>query len=201
MESLKRHNRLFWLFLGVWAFLFVAFSHFVLQKYLFLQPCEQCVYIRYALVVLGFGCMIIAICPKSIVGFFGTLICAYALIKGIIAALTLNGIQKALQSETFIFGLKGCSLSPKFDFNLPLDVWIPTLFAPSGFCGRDIPILEGITNVQLSPLQEKFIALYYEGWYLIPALKFGTMAECALCIFVFYIVGITILFLVNFLKK
>lgn len=183
----------FWFFLGILAFLFVAFSHFVLQRYLMLQPCEQCVYIRYAFVVLGFGCLLGMFAWFRYIGIG---ICIYALIKGILAALLLSKIQKAMQSETFIFGLKGCSLKPKFDFNLPLDVWIPSLFAPSGFCGIDTPMLNGIQT--LSPLQEKLIALYANGWYLIPSLKFGTMAECALFIFVIYGVGIGILVLVNF---
>ncbi|EEO25999.1 disulfide bond formation protein B [Helicobacter winghamensis] len=183
----------FWFFLGILAFLFVAFSHFVLQKYLMLQPCEQCVYIRYAFVVLGFGCLLAMFC---VLRYVGIAFCVYGLINGILAAFRLIGIQNALESETFIFGLKGCSLNPKFDFNLPLDTWLPSLFAPSGFCGVDFPVLNGIQN--LSPLQEWWISLYANGWYLIPSLKFGTMAECALFIFVIYGVGIGILVLVNF---
>ncbi|MCI5968594.1 disulfide bond formation protein B [Helicobacter sp.] len=192
-------KRCVWIAFAVFAFLIVAFSHFVLQEYLFLQPCEQCVYIRYAFIVLGLGCCVIALSPRSIFGLFGIFICAYALARGVLAAFMLKGIQNALQSETFVFGLKGCSLNPKFDFNLPLDVWIPTLFAPSGFCGMDLPMLNRIQ--MLSPMQEWFVALYADGWYLIPTLKFGTMAECALFIFVVYGVGIGILFLTNFYKK
>ncbi|WP_299546924.1 disulfide bond formation protein B [uncultured Helicobacter sp.] len=183
-----------WFFLGVMAFLFVVFSHFVLQNYLMLQPCEQCVYIRYAFIILGFGCLIARF---FVLRYVGIGICVYALIRGSSAAFSLIEIQKALKSETFIFGLNGCSLNPKFDFNLPLDVWMPKLFAPSGFCGIDTPMLNGIQT--LLPLQEKLIALYAEGWYLIPMLKFGTMAECALFIFITYGVGIGILILVNFI--
>lgn len=200
MQSLKNLSEGYgsWLLLGLCAFLFVVFSHFVLQEYLMLPPCEQCVYIRYAFIVLGIGCWVMAIYPLGMLRYVGILICVYALIKGISAALVLDEIQQALQSETFVFGLKGCSLSPTFDFNLPLDSWIPQLFAPLGFCGYDVPI---VGEAPLSPLQEWLITLYSEGWYLIPTLKFGTMAQCAIGIFIFYVVVIAILFLVNFLKK
>ncbi|TLD80617.1 disulfide bond formation protein B [Helicobacter sp. MIT 11-5569] len=200
MQCLKNlsKKREVWFLFGVAAFFFVAFSHFILQKYLLLQPCEQCVYIRYAFVVLGIGCMLVAVNPKSLFGLFGILICIYALIKGIVAALMLDKIQKALQSETMVFGLKGCSLYPKFDFNLPLDIWIPQLFAPYGFCGIETPMINGIT---LSPLQEKLVAFYSEGWYLIPVLKFGTMAQCAFGIFILYAILITLLFIDNFYQR
>ena len=131
-------------------------------------------------------------------GCFGVAICAYGITKGILSALILVKIQKALQSETFVFGLKGCSLSPSFDFNLPLDIWFPSLFAPKGFCGIDVPMLH--ETIKLSFLQEQLIDFYSDGWYLVPALKFGSMAECSLFIFVCYSVGIIILFFAIFLQ-
>lgn len=205
LENISKSS-LVWFLLGGFAFLFVAISHFILQEYLKFPPCEQCVYVRYAFIVLGIGCWLLAWNPKGVFGALGILICAYGIFRGIVAALTLQKIQKALESETVVFGLKGCSLSPKFDFSLPWDVWIPTLFAPRGFCGLDIPMLHGVTD--LSALQERLVAFYMDGWYLIPMWKFGTMAECAFAILLVYCAGIALVvwvrlypLVIKFLKR
>ena len=184
LESLKAlsNKRRIWVILGILAIGIVLFSHFVIQEFLLIPPCEQCVYIRYAFVVLVLGCVIIALKPRNwVFKGVGAIVILYALVRGITAAFTLNTIHTALKTGN-VFGLKGCSLEPKFDFNLPLDTWIPQLFRPLGFCGYDMPY----ANMELSPFQEWFIAFYANGWYVIPSLEFGSMAQCALVIFVLY---------------
>ncbi len=187
------NTRVFWIILGIVAIGIVLFSHFVIQEFLLIPPCEQCVYIRYAFVVLMLGCFIVALEPRSwIFKSIGVIVILYALVRGIVAARTLNTIHIALK-EGIVFGLKGCSLEPQFDFNLPLDTWIPQLFRPLGFCGYDMPYV----NMELSPFREWFIALYAEGWYVIPSLELGSMAQCALIIFVLYGLVLSVLMVAN----
>lgn len=184
LKSLKTlgNMRVFWIILGIVAIGIVLFSHFVIQEFLLIPPCEQCVYIRYAFVVLALGCFMVTLEPRSwIFKGIGVIVILYALVRGIVAARTLNTIHIALK-EGIGFGLKGCALEPQFDFNLPLDTWIPQLFRPLGFCGYDMPYV----TIELSAFREWFIALYAEGWYVIPSLEFGSMAQCALVIFVLY---------------
>lgn len=195
LKSLKTlgNTRVFWIILGIVAIGIVLFSHFVIQEFLLIPPCEQCVYIRYAFVVLMLGCFIVALEPRSwIFKSIGVIVILYALVRGIVAARTLNTIHIALK-EGIVFGLKGCSLEPQFDFNLPLDTWIPQLFRPLGFCGYDMPYV----NMELSPFREWFIALYAEGWYVIPSLELGSMAQCALIIFVLYGLVLSVLMVAN----
>lgn len=195
LKSLKTlgNTRVFWIILGIVAIGIVLFSHFVIQEFLLIPPCEQCVYIRYAFVVLMLGCFIVALEPRSwILKSIGVIVILYALVRGIVAARTLNTIHIALK-EGIVFGLKGCSLEPQFDFNLPLDTWIPQLFRPLGFCGYDMPYV----NMELSPFREWFIALYAEGWYVIPSLELGSMAQCALIIFVLYGLVLSVLMVAN----
>ena len=195
LKSLKTlgNTRVLWIILGIVAIGIVLFSHFVIQEFLLIPPCEQCVYIRYAFVVLMLGCFIVALEPRSwIFKSIGVIVILYALVRGIVAARTLNTIHIALK-EGIVFGLKGCSLEPQFDFNLPLDTWIPQLFRPLGFCGYDMPYV----NMELSPFREWFIALYAEGWYVIPSLELGSMAQCALIIFVLYGLVLSVLMVAN----
>lgn len=199
LKSLKTlgNTRVFWIILGIVAIGIVLFSHFVIQEFLLIPPCEQCVYIRYAFVVLMLGCFIVALEPRSwIFKSIGVIVILYALVRGIVAARTLNAIHIALK-EGIVFGLKGCSLEPQFDFNLPLDTWIPQLFRPLGFCGYDMPYV----NMELSPFREWFIALYAEGWYVIPSLELGSMAQCALIIFVLYGLVLSVLMVANVFRR
>lgn len=179
------NKRLVWLSLGGIAFFAVFLAHLA-QSYLFMPPCEQCVYIRYAFVVLGIGCLMCALNPKNIfLRIFGVIVALYAIIRGLSFALTLEKIHRALQSDSIVFGIKGCSLEPHFDFGLKLHQILPSIFKPFAYCGYDAPLVP--QGVVLSTLQEKLIALYAQGWYVIPSLKFGSMAECAFVLFVLYI--------------
>ncbi|WP_348246387.1 disulfide bond formation protein B, partial [Salmonella enterica] len=66
------------------------------QIYLYMAPCEQCVYILYAMFVMVIGWVIAAINPKNIVL---KLICCiaafYGSIKGIKFSIKINGLHHA----------------------------------------------------------------------------------------------------------
>ncbi|MGX2971774.1 disulfide bond formation protein B [Helicobacter sp. T3_23-1059] len=214
----------FWFFCAFCSFFLVGISHLFFQGYLFMQPCEQCVYIRYAFIVMGFGGIFLGVSDclalrkssnnmqKShtfnknniahklsflskilgfVLGFYGS-------VRGIFFAWVLLKIHRALndfdmdssevdfsQENLFdlpnFFGLQGCSMQPSFDFGLPLDRWLPSVFAPTGDCGQDFALPP--SDIALSYLQAYFVELYSQGWYLLPSAKFGSMAECCLLAF------------------
>ncbi|MDY3112879.1 MAG: disulfide bond formation protein B [Helicobacter sp.] len=197
-DNKRAAKRVAWIFLGILSVFAVFLAHFM-QTYIFIPPCEQCVYIRFAFLVFSFGCFIVAINPRSLIlKIVGILIITYAIFRGISFTLILYKIQTALKSDSFAFGVKGCSLAPSFDFNLPLDSWIPSLFKPQAYCGYDAPILP--QGVVLSPLQEKLISNFGDGFYLIPSLKIGSLAECAFILFIIFGVAVAYLLLKNCIK-
>jgi disulfide bond formation protein DsbB len=103
-------------------------------------PCEQCVYIRFAMFVMVFGGLIAAINPKNVVlKLIGCIAAFYGSIMGIKFSLKLNDIHHAVHSPDSLFGVQGCSTDPTFPFNLPLANWAPEWFKPTGDCGYDAP--------------------------------------------------------------
>lgn len=157
-------------------------SHFFFQKYLFMQPCEQCVYIRFyfCIIILGALAMLFRFIIAKIVGL---ILLGYGIIAGISHSLLLNKIHDAINNNGDIFGLSGCSLVPHFPLNLALDRWIPSLFKIYGDCGVDSPKIP--KNIELDSIQQYFIELYSNGWYLLPKLKLLNMAECCIIAFIF----------------
>ena len=77
-----------------------------------------------------------------------------------------------------MFGMQGCSTDPHYPFDLPLALWAPDWFKPTGDCGYDLAVVP--VGVQLSSLQQWFIDMYNssDSWYLIPKWKFLSMAQC-----------------------
>ena len=76
--------------------------------------------------------------------------------------------------------VRHAGLQPHYPFGLPLEKWAPDWFLPTGDCGydnSDVPL-----GTVLSPLQESIINMYNDagGWYLIPPMKFMSMAQCCL---------------------
>ncbi len=170
------------------ALVFVA--HFIFQEYAFMRPCEQCVYIRYAFLVMALGGIIALLNPRNavlktiayVLAFFGA-------IRGVMFSVKLNGIHHATHSEDAMFGVQGCSTVPNFDFGLPLDKWFPSLFAPTGDCGFDYSTAP--SDLVLEGFQKWLVELYADGWYLVPSAQFGNMAECCLLAFLMCLVALS----------
>ena len=71
-------------------------------------PCEQCVYIRFAMFVMVFGGLIAAINPKNVVlKLIGCIAAFYGSIMGIKFSLKLNDIHHAVHSPDSLFGVQG----------------------------------------------------------------------------------------------
>ncbi|MGX3011895.1 protein-disulfide oxidoreductase DsbI [Helicobacter sp. 23-1044] len=175
-----QNTRIFWGILIVLCVGLVAFAHF-LQYYLFMRPCALCVYIRYAFLVVALGGAFALLNPQNLfLKIIAYIVAIFGAVRGMMFSIKLNAIYDALRSDE-IFGTAGCAFRAQFDFGVPLDRWLPSIFAPSGDCGVDYPMPP--QGASFSAVQQSLIELYSDGWYLIPSLKFGTMAECALFAF------------------
>lgn len=173
--------RWLWILLFIIALVLEQVAYQVFQKWLYMRPCEQCVYIRFAMVCLMIGGIIGAINPKQIVlKIIGYIFVIYGAVKGIGFSLKLIKISEAYRSGD-PFGVQGCSAVPVYPFNLPLDKWFPSTFLPTGDCGVSYPIVPA--DAVLSPMQKYLTDLYRDGWYLIPSKQFLDMEQSTLMAF------------------
>lgn len=174
-------------------------AYSIFQKWLFMRPCELCVYMRFAMACLVIGGLVGAIHPKILVlklAAYG--VAVYGAAKGIGYSLTLIRIGRAYSSDD-PFGVEGCSTTPAFPFHLPLHEWFPNVFLPTGDCGIDYPIVP--PGAVLSPLQKYLTDLYSDGWYLIPSCHFMNMGQSMLLFFsLMLLVFLTSLFSCIFIK-
>lgn len=154
-------------------------SHFIFVEWLYMRPCTECVYIRFGFCLLAVALVVTGcICASRIGRFAGTvaigLSCAYDIYHSWILLSTETIGSCAINNPPFsLFGLERL---------------FPTLFKPTGECGFTAPLVP--FDAQLGAIQAWFISLYSEadGWYLIPSIKFGTMAECTLTTFVVMVI-------------
>ena len=193
-----------WLILAFFAAFLVVFAHAVFQKWLFMEPCEQCVYIRFAFTVVALGTFVVFLSPKSLLTYLlGIALSLYGAFYGLMCSLKLTKIHEAMHSENMdaLFGLEGCSTNVHYPLGLPLDTWLPDWFAASGECGIDAPVVPA--NTVLSSFQSYWIDLYNAagGWYLIPQYEFLNMAQCCAIFSVLFIAAFVLLTLGRFGKK
>ena len=172
-----------WIVIAILSASLVLIAHNVFQVWLYMKPCEQCVYIRFGFLVIALGALFPIIAPKAFWSkVVATVLGCYGAIYGLMCSVKLSNIHHAIHSDDLdaMFGMQGCSLEPRYPFGLPLEKWAPDWFLPTGDCGydnSDVPM-----GTVLSPLQESIINMYNDagGWYLIPSMKFMSMAQCCL---------------------
>lgn len=174
-------NRTPWILMAGVSLLMVIIAHSIFQVWLYMRPCEQCVYVRFAFFCMVFGGAVATINPKNIVlKLTGYVFGFWGIIQGLKYNFKLDKIHHAVHSDD-VFGVQGCSAEPTFPFHLPLDRWSPSWFKPTGDCGYDNPIIpEGAT---LSTLQQAITEFYQDGWYLWPPTHFLNMAQVLLITF------------------
>ncbi|EAK0455943.1 disulfide bond formation protein B [Campylobacter upsaliensis] len=163
-------------------------SHTFFQNYLFMRPCEQCVYVRLAFCILILSFIFLLFKPIQFLGFT---LAFFGIFYGVKASLKLMQMHSALLSNNPF--LASCSTYPRFAFNLPLDRFFPSFFAPTGICALDAPMSPN--DVNLSTLQNFFVDFYSQGWYLVPKFEFISMAEASLLIFSFILIMIFLFFI------
>lgn len=181
-------QRFLWILMAAVSLLMVIVAHSVFQVWLFMRPCEQCVYVRFAFFCMVFGGAVAAISPRNIVlKLTGYIFGFWGIIQGLKYNFKLDKIHHAAHSDD-VFGVQGCNPEPTFPFHLPLDRWSPEWFKPTGDCGYDNPIIpDGAT---LSTLQQAITDFYKDGWYLWPPSHFLNMAQVLLIVF-----GVCLVFL------
>ena len=115
----------------------------------------------------------------------------------------LSAIHHAIHGDDMeaVFGMQGCSLEPKYPFGLPLEKWAPDWFLPTGDCGYDTAVVPDGTV--LSSAQQFLINMYNsaDSWYLIPAWKFMSMAQCCILAFGVALVMVVVLTGSSFWKR
>lgn len=183
MKILRKINY-FWLIIAFLCALSVFIAHVIFQHWLYMMPCERCVYIRYGFFVAFFGAILALILPKKakIIAYLLTL---YGVGYGIFVSYELIKIKNSIISGD-IFGMAGCKMLPSFHFNLPLHEWWSDMFEPKALCGFDEPQVPFDAN--LSALQGYLTQLYSSGWYLVPQYEFLNLAHCAIIIFTLILV-------------
>ncbi|MCL2872984.1 MAG: protein-disulfide oxidoreductase DsbI [Betaproteobacteria bacterium] len=179
-----QNQRFLWVVMAVAMGGLVLIAHSFFQLYLYMAPCEQCVYIRFAMLIVAAGGVIGAINPKVLVlKVIGTIAAFTGSILGLMYSVKLDRIHRALHDADGLFGVQGCSTEPHFPLELPLAQWSPDWFKPTGDCGYDAPNVPD--GVILDSVQQWFINMYAasDGWYLIPPLKFMNMAQACFLAF------------------
>lgn len=171
----------FWFYLTLLSAGLVCFSYFVFEKYLFMLPCEQCVYVRLGFSIVAVGCFIAFIRPY-LFSIFGYIISGYGIYFGLKACLKLNEIHNSLSSKN-PFKTSPCRLEPTFPFDLPLAQF--DVFRPKALCGLDAPVIPKGANLDF--FQTLSADIYKEGWYLLPQFKIMTMSQLAVCFFILII--------------
>ncbi|AHJ11343.1 protein-disulfide oxidoreductase DsbI [Sulfurospirillum multivorans] len=176
-------ERFLWLVMAGASIFLILVAHTLFQHYVYMKPCEQCVYIRFAFLCMAIGGLVAAIDPKnSVLKIIGYVFGFWGIIQGIMYSTKLNAIHHAAHSDN-PFGVQGCSAEPRFPFGLPMDTWAPDWFKPTGDCGFDSPIVPD--GVELSGLQQFLVDFYADGWYLFPASHSVNMAQA--CLFAYIV--------------
>lgn len=138
-------QRAIWLVGGLVALAMELIAYFYFQTFLAMAPCELCVYIRFSMTVIFLGGMLVAIAPKNaILRAIGFIVIGYGVFKGWEWCIRLemtHHMMQALEAGGDLFAAGGgagaCSTEPSFPFGLPLHVWFPSTFMPTGLCGED----------------------------------------------------------------
>jgi disulfide bond formation protein DsbB len=192
-----QNQRFLWLLMSVAMGGLVLVAHGFFQLYLYMAPCEQCVYIRFAMLVMVAGGLIATVNPEIVaLKLVGGVAAFYGAVTGIMYSLKLNKIHQAVHDPDGLFGAQGCSASPQIPLGLPLEKWAPEWFCPTGDCGFDAPIVP--EGAPLDGVQTWFTDTYVasEGWYLIPSLKFLNMAQACFLAFSLVLVVLAVMSIV-----
>ncbi len=194
-------TRKFGLYLCLLCVAMLCYAHFFLQNYLMMKPCEQCVYLRFAVSVVAFGAFVAFAFPQKLAKALSYALCFWGLYLGFKHSFLLNQIHQAFK-EGDVFGIRGCSHTPNFPFKLPFDEFFPSLFKPNGICGLDTPLIA--MEDSISTLQSFFVGsvennftdgFYSKGWFVLPQFEFISMAQACLLVFGVFAVGLGVSFL------
>lgn len=140
-----QNQRAIWLVGAFTALGMELIAYFFFQKFLAMDPCEICVYVRFSMLVMFAGGLLVAVNPRNgLLRGAGYVVIGWAVYRGIDWCVRLekqHHMMKALEGGGDLFAAGGgagaCSTEPTFPFGLPLHVWFPDTFMPTGLCGED----------------------------------------------------------------
>lgn len=194
-----QNSRAFWLVLAFISSVLICIAHFFFQEYLFMKPCKLCINIRYSFLIIAIFCSFTSINPKNnwvkIIGYLGVFV---GIFKGVLNCIALNGAYNEVRTLKQI-NTQSCSASNFSPFQNHISNLAPTWFQASGSCGNDAPAVP--VDAKLSVIQNYFIDLYSDGWYLIPKYHFINMAQFCFIIFCIFFITIGLAFLNWVYKK
>lgn len=199
-----QENRLLWILMIIVTVGLTCVAHYFFQDYLYMQPCEQCVYIRFAMLTMALGGLIVIAYPNDSTRMIGYILGFYGCVIGFGFCITLNNIHEAVHNADAFGGVQGCREIPIYPFALPLHEIAPSWFLPTGDCGLDNPIVPEDAYATLSSIQQFFVGteagdfedgFYSNGWYLIPSIKFMNMAIACLLCFICCFVALSVMFI------
>ena len=96
-----------WALIIVFSCALVVLAHNVFQVWLYMKPCEQCVYIRFGFLVIALGGLITIINPKSLIfKLVGAVVGLYGCIYGLMCSIKLSSIHHAIHGDDMdaVFG-------------------------------------------------------------------------------------------------
>lgn len=135
-------SRFAWLLLASLA-LGLETTALYFQHVMKLSPCVMCVYERLAMLLLVAAGVVGAIKPTFwLIRLIGFALWGTGSIWGLMLAIRHTDYQ--LNPSIF----NTCEAIPTFPFNLPLEQWIPWLFAPSGECSDIVWSFLGLSMPQ-----------------------------------------------------
>lgn len=149
-----------WLVMSSAALFLILSAMGYFQGFLGMDPCELCVYIRYSQFCILFAGLIVAIKPMNpLLKISGIALAWYGVLQGMdwsmqLADLhhTAHALEQAMDTGGDLFAAGGggaaCSTEPTFPLGLPLHIWFPYEFQPSGICGEDSWSLLGLNMAQ-----------------------------------------------------
>lgn len=130
-----------------------------------LSPCVMCIYVRVAVLGLILAGLIGMLQPTwLILRFVGLVGWVVSAVWGFRLAYELNNMQ--VNPSPFAT----CSFYPEFPSFMPLDVWLPSVFSPTGMCS-DLPWTW--LSVSMAQWMMVCFAIYILIWLamLVPSLK------------------------------
>lgn len=130
-----------------------------------LSPCVMCIYVRVAVLGLILAGLIGMLQPTwLILRFVGLVGWVVSAVWGFRLAYELNNMQ--VNPSPFAT----CSFYPEFPSFMPLDVWLPSVFSPTGMCS-DLPWTW--LSVSMAQWMMVCFAIYALIWLamLVPSLK------------------------------
>ncbi|MGI2169304.1 disulfide bond formation protein DsbB [Shewanella sp. MF05960] len=130
-----------------------------------LSPCVMCIYVRVAVLGLILAGLIGMLQPTWwILRFVGLVGWVVSAVWGFRLAYELNNMQ--VNPSPFAT----CSFYPEFPSFMPLDVWLPSVFSPTGMCS-DLPWTW--LSVSMAQWMMVCFAIYALIWLamLVPSLK------------------------------